>query len=86
MVSALLNTFPQAPPGIYSITLDNLFTFTKFLVYLLAEGFGTRGTTRTNANVYQELIDHKKSDKNDTIPWGTKHLRYIADRAVTQLG
>ena len=54
-------------------------------MYLSAKGFGARGTARTNAGVHQDLIDHKKSDKNDTIPWGTKHLRYVADGAVTQL-
>ena len=86
VVPALLNTLPQAPPGTYSVTLDNLFTSTKLLVYLSAKGFGARGTARTNAGVHQELIDHKKSDKNDTIPWGTKHLKYVADGAVTQLG
>ena len=58
----------------------------KLLVYLLAEGFGACGTTRTNAGVYQDLINYKKLDKNDTILWGTKHLRYVVDGAVTQLG
>ena len=85
VILVFLNTLPQAPPGIYSVTLDNLFIFIKFWVYLSAEGFGACGTTRTNAGVYQELIDHKKSDKNDTIPWGTKHLRYIVNKVVTQL-
>ena len=86
VILALLNTLPQAPPGTYSVTLDNLFTSTKLLVYLSAKGFDARGTTRTNADVHQELIDHKKSDKNDTILWGTKHLRYMINRVVTQLG
>ena len=86
IVSALLNTLPQAPPSTYSVTLDNLFTSIKLLVYLSTEGFGACGTTRTNAGVHQELIDQKKSDKNNTILWGTKHLRYIVDGAVTQLG
>ena len=86
VVPALLKTLPQAPPGTYGVTLDNLFTSTKLLVYLSAEGFGARGTARTNAGVHQELIGHKKSDKNDIIPWGTKHLKYVADGAVAQLG
>ena len=85
VVSALLNTLPQGPPGTYSVTLDNLFTSTKLLVYFSAEGFGACDTTRTNVGVHQDLIDHKKSDKNNTILWGTKHLRYIVNRAVTQL-
>ena len=52
VVLALLNTLPQAPSGIYSVTLDNLFISTKLLMYLSAEGFGARGTTRTNAGVH----------------------------------
>ena len=83
MVLALLNTLPQGPPGTYSITLDNLFIFTKLLVYLLAKDFSACGTTKTNIGMYQDLIDHKKLDKNNTILWGTKHLRYIINRAVT---
>ena len=86
VVPALLNTLPQGPPGTYSVTLDNLFTSTKLLVYLSAEGFGACGTARTNTGVHQDLINYKKSDKNDTILWGTKHLRYMADGVVTQLG
>ena len=86
VISALLNTLPKGPPGTYSVTIDNLFTSTKLLTYLSAEGFGARGTARTNAGVHQELIKHKKSDRNDIIPWGTKHLKYVAEGAVAQLG
>ena len=52
VVLALLNTLPQAPPGIYSVILDNLFIFIKLLIYLSAKGFGARGTIRTKAGVY----------------------------------
>ena len=58
----------------------------KILVYLLAKGFGARGTMRINAGVHQDLTDYKKLDKNNIIPWGIKHLRYVADRAVTVTG
>ena len=85
MVLALLNTLPQTPPSTYSVTLNNLFIFIKLLMYLSAKGFGARGTARTNTGVHQELIDHKKSNKNNTILWGTKHLRYVVDKVVTQL-
>ena len=68
VVSALLNILPQAPPGTYSVVSDNLFISIKLLVYLSTEGFGARGTARTNANIHQELIDYKKSNKNNTIP------------------
>ena len=87
MVIILLKTLiPQKPCEEYGVTLDNLFTSTKLLVYLSAEGFGARETTRTNTGVHQDLINFKKSDTNDIIPWGTRHLRYITDGAVTQLG
>ena len=52
VILTLLNTLPQAPPSTYNITLNNLFISIKLLVYLLAEGFGAHGTTRTNAGVY----------------------------------
>ena len=86
VVPALLNTLPKGPPGTYGVTLDNLFTSTKLLTYLSAEGYGARGTARTNAGVHQEFIEYKKSDKNDIIPWGTKHLKYVAEGAVAQIG
>ena len=63
VILIFLNTLPQTPFSTYNVILDNLFIFTKFLVYLLAEGFGACGTMRTNAGIYQELIDYKKSDK-----------------------
>ena len=47
--------------------LDNLFTFIKLLAFLLQKGYGARETMRTTAGIYQDLIDFKKLDKNDTI-------------------
>ena len=52
VVLTLLNTLPQAPPGTYSVILDNLFIFIKLLVYLSAKGFGARNTARINTGVY----------------------------------
>ena len=52
IVLALLNTLPRGPPGTYNITLDNLFTSIKLLVFLLQKGYGARGTARTTAGVY----------------------------------
>ena len=34
VILALLKTLPQGPPNTYSVMLDNLFTFTRLLVYL----------------------------------------------------
>ena len=36
IVLALLNTLSRGPPGTYSMTLDNLFTFIKILVFAIA--------------------------------------------------
>ena len=69
VVPALLKTLrPKDPIGGYSVTLNNLFISTKLLVYLLAEGFGARGTARINSGIHQKLLNHKKSDKNNIIP------------------
>ena len=86
IITLLKTLIPQKPCEGYGVMLDNLFTFTKLLIYLSAEGFGAHGTTRINAGVYQDLINFKKSDTNNIIPWGTRHLRYIIDGVVTQLG
>ena len=85
VVPALLKTLPQGPPGTYGVTLDNLFTSTRLLAYLSQQGYGARGTARINSGIHQDLINLKKSDSNDTIPWGTKHLRLVAEGAVVQL-
>ena len=53
VILVLLKTLrPKDPIKEYSITLNNLFTFTKLLIYLLVEGFGAYGTIRTNSKIY----------------------------------
>ena len=37
------------------------------MVYFLAEGFGARKTTKINTGIHQDLLDYKKSNKNDII-------------------
>ena len=49
-------------------------------------GYGIRGTARANAGIHVDLVKRKKSDKNDTIAWGSKDLKIVAEGAVTQLG
>ena len=50
IISVLLKTLrPKDPIEGYSITLNNLFIFTKLLIYFLAEDFGACGTTRINS-------------------------------------
>ena len=79
-------TLPEAPPGTYSVTLDNLFISTKLVAYLRSKGFGARGTARINAGIYKDLLEIKKSDEKDIIPWGATHIRYVADGTVAQIG
>ena len=87
VVPALLSTLLQKGPGSYGVTLDNLFTSTNLLVYLSAIGYGAQGTTRANSGIHVDLVQRKKLDnKNDSIPWGTKDIRYVADGKVSQLG
>ena len=53
VILTLLKTFrPKDPIRGYSVTLNNLFIFTKLLIYLLAKGFGAYKTTRTNSGIH----------------------------------
>ena len=86
MVVYFLSTLPEAPPGTFSVILDNLFVFTKLTTYLGSKGFGCRGTMRINAGIHKDLLNYKKLDEKDTIPWGTTHVRFVAEGAVAQMG
>ena len=85
VVPALLNTLPRDPYG-YSVTLDNLFTSIKLLMYLSSIGYGARGTARSSTGIHKDLLNFKKSDIKDVIPWGTKHWRLVASGDVVQIG
>lgn len=70
----------------YGVYLDNLVTSTPLLKYLYDKGYGATGTARINAGIHVDLVEKKKSDKNDIIRWGTKDLKIVAERAIAQLG
>ena len=84
VVPALLKTLPQ--DFSYGVTLDNLFTSTKLLTYLSSIGYGARGTARSNAGIHKDLLEFKRSDTKDIIPWGTKHWRLVANGEIVQIG
>ena len=69
----------------YHVYIDNLFTSMRFLEFLRKHGYGATGTCRTNSGVLQELINIKKSDTNDIIPWGTLEIRYTENVMVSQM-
>jgi hypothetical protein len=54
----------------YHVYLDNLFVSTKFVKYARLRGIAVTGTCRDNGGIIQELLDLKKKDKKDIIPWG----------------
>jgi hypothetical protein len=64
--------------------MDNLFTSTQFLKVLADRGYGATGTYRTNSGVLKDLIEFKKSDTNDTVPWGTKKSLFTESEKVCQ--
>ena len=82
VVVYLLKTLPEGPPGIYSVTLDNLFVSEKLVFYLGSQGFGARGTARTNVGIYKDLLNIKRSDEKDKIEWGIRDIRYVANGTV----
>jgi hypothetical protein len=69
VVLKLLQRLPDPLTGYgYHVFLDNLFVSSKFVAFARQLGFGVTGTCRTNSGIIKELLDLKKSDKNDVIP------------------
>ena len=67
VVAKLLQRLPNEGKGTY-VFLDNLFTSTKFLLYLRSLSIGATGTCGTTGGIFKRLIEVKKSDKDDHIP------------------
>jgi len=87
VVLHLLNQLPKPPEGSgYHVFLDNLFVSTKFIEYARSQGVAVTGTCRTNAGVIQELLDLKKKDNKDVIPWGETYSMPIENGQVCQIG
>jgi hypothetical protein len=79
-----LSLVERLPKRTYYLWMDNLFTSTKFLELLRKRGFGGTGTCRTSSGVIYELVQIKKDDSNDTIPWGKTYSMPTESNLVCQ--
>ena len=84
--AVVLKLVRQLPGSGYHLFLDNLFVSTRFVQYARDQGFGVTGTCRDNSGVIQELLDLKKSDKVEHIPWGQVYGFPTPNREVCQIG
>jgi hypothetical protein len=84
--AVVLKLLERLPGKGYHCFMDNLFVSERFLEFLRSKGYGATGTCRTNSGVITELIDLKKKDKGDTIPWGTLRAMPTRSGKVIQVG
>ena len=81
VVIHLLEALPKGPKEepCYHVWLDNLFTSQKLLLELRNRGFGVTGTARFNSGIAEDLLQLKREDKADIIPWGTLYICYTSE-------
>jgi hypothetical protein len=83
VVLHLLNRLSKPPQGSgYHVYLNNLFVSIRFVQYARSKGVIVTGTCRDTGGIIKELLDLKKKDKKDIIPWGETHSMYISNREV----
>ena len=83
----LINRLLKPPQGSgYHLFLDNLFVSTKFVEYARSQGVIVTRTCRTDGGVIQELLDLKKKDDKDVIPWGETYSMPIENGQVCHIG
>jgi hypothetical protein len=70
----------------YHVYLDNLFISTRFVKYTHSQGIGVTGTCRDTSGVIQELLDLKKKDNKDIIPWGETYSIPMQSGKVCHIG
>jgi hypothetical protein len=70
----------------YHVFLDNLFVSTRLVEYARSQGVGVTGTCQEKGAIIQELLDLKKSDRRDVIPWGKAYSMLITSSKVYQVG
>ena len=69
----------------YHVFLDNLFVSYKLLIELCCRNIRATGTARSNLGVIKDLLELKLMDKKEnTMPWGTLHIRYTLNHQVAQ--
>jgi hypothetical protein len=87
VVLHLLNRLPKPPQGSgYHVYLDNLFVSTRFVQYARSKGVAITGTCRDTGGVIKELLELKKKDKKDVIPWGETYSMYTPNGEVCHIG
>ena len=87
VVLHLINQLPKPPEGSgYHLFLDNLFVSTRFVEYARSQDVAVTGTCRTDAGVIQELLDLKKLDNKDVIPWGETYSMPTENGQVCHIG
>ncbi|KAF8846478.1 hypothetical protein BDZ45DRAFT_812295 [Acephala macrosclerotiorum] len=83
VVLHLFNRLPKPPQGSgYHVYLDNLFVSTRFVQYARSKGVAIMGTCRDTGGVIKELLELKKKDKKDIIPWGETYSIYREWRSM----
>ncbi len=65
---------------------SNIFVYTRFVEYARSQGVGVTGTCREKEAVIQELLDLKRSDNRDVIPWGKMYSMPTTSSKVCQVG
>jgi len=82
----LIKRLPKPPLGCsYHVFLDNLFVSTKMVQYARFIGIAVTSTCKDIRGVIQELLNLKKKDKKDIIPWGTTYSFLIASGKVCHI-
>ncbi len=83
----LIKRLPKPLQGSgYHVFLDNLFVSTRLVEYARSQGVNVTGTCREKGAVIQELLDLKKSDRRDVIPWGKTYSMPTTSSKVCQVG
>jgi hypothetical protein len=87
VVLHLLKRLPKPPKGTgYHVFLNNLFVSNRFIEYARSQGIAVTGTCRDTGGVIKELLDLKKKDKKDVIPWGETYSMPIESGKVCHIG
>jgi hypothetical protein len=83
----LINRLPKPSPGYnYCVFLDNLFVSIQMVEYTRSIGIAVTGIYKDTGGVIQKLLDLKKKDKKNILPWGTTYSFPTASGKVYYIG
>jgi hypothetical protein len=87
VVLHLLKRPPKPPEGSgYHVYFNNLLVSTQFIEYARSQGTAVTGTCRDTGGVIKELLNLKKKDKKDVIPWGETYSIHTDSGKVCHSG